>query len=314
MRICVIGDSHVACLKTGWDENSQKIPAGMTVDYFGAQSSMLRALDVRGSALVPVSDQLRNRLHAISGGKTEIETRHYDVFVIVGLGLNLRRLMVPLLGHYRTISYKLDGRQKYYISDAYMIRSAAGLSKSFLRLRLNLRRLVVPLLGPYRTIFSKLRGSQKHYVSDACMLRSAAGLLSQSLAIDTVDKIKAAGASNILLVPQPVPSEQILDRRDKGAMFRKFLKSGDGPAVYKLFREALAEIARANQVSFVEQPEETRRDGFLTQQRYSVGSVRLTQDYDSPHREQDFGHMNDKYGALVWERVIGMITRSDEAA
>jgi hypothetical protein len=254
-RLCVLGDSHVAALKTGWDEIPEAQKAHLSVTYFGAQSQLLEGLEVQERSLITHSEHLSNKLAATSNGKTSIDVGDYDLFLIVGLSLNLRRLMTGPLSRHRTISYNT-------------------------------------------------RAGNIYLISDACLMACANGVLGNSLAFETAEKLKSAGATRIAMIPQPAPSPQLLERDRGGDLFREFLKNGDGPEVYRLFRDAILSLSKAHSVEFVEQPLQTRQDGFFTKLEFSTGSVRLTERFDSPHSNLDFGHMNGRYGAHIWQVIV----------
>lgn len=259
LRFCVLGNSHVAALKTGWDELPEPYKARLSATYFAAQGDLLEELEVRNQSLVARSEGLRSKLAATSNGMTRIDCRDYDVFVIVGLNLSLRRMMTSTLSLHRTSKFK--AKHDPDAADMFL-------------------------------------------VSDACVLQSAIGVLGDSLAFEVAKKLQAAGASRIIIVPQPTPSAQILDRGKVGGQFREFQKSGDGPEVYRLFKDALLALAKTRGLEVVEQPAHTRQDGFLSKREYSVGSVRLTAGLDSLHPEGDYGHLNSRYGAELWQKIM----------
>lgn len=255
LRFCLIGDSHLACLKAGWDETPEPRKSSVSVTYFGAQSQLFEDLRIEGKSLASTSELVKMKMASTSNGKTSIEVEDYDFFIVVGLGFNLRRLVVGPLSRYRTIKY-------------------------------NARR------------------GNTFYVSESCLLESAIGIFKDSLAVRTAQKLKAAGAKRIALVPQPLPSSSILELTEEGKPFRQFQQHADGDEIYRLFYEAGMSLAKSQGLEFIEQPPQTRLDGFFSKPEYSVGSVRLTENLDVPHSSQDFGHMNSRYGAEVWQSLL----------
>jgi hypothetical protein len=95
-RLCVIGNSHVAAFKLGWDQLvDQDVPvtAEMTPTFFGAPRDGLKNLAARDGRLVPTADAVREHFHRMSGGRDEIDPADYDGFLLVGLGASMKRAL-----------------------------------------------------------------------------------------------------------------------------------------------------------------------------------------------------------------------------
>lgn len=127
-RVCIIGNSHAAALRVGLDlvpELNEKL----TIDFFAAQSDLMREMELRGTVLVPTSELTKRRMSIVSGGKAEIETADYTEFVIVGLGFNVLDA-VNALRQYRLHGFQGKGEEAApYISRACF----AALIESVLR-------------------------------------------------------------------------------------------------------------------------------------------------------------------------------------
>lgn len=90
-KICVIGNSHIASLKLGWDTLKPAFP-GIELTFFGARARALDGLAVRGDALVAGDKELAKALEVTSGGLSRIAAADYDVFLVYGLDFILPRL------------------------------------------------------------------------------------------------------------------------------------------------------------------------------------------------------------------------------
>jgi len=90
-RVCVIGDSHVAALKKGW-ELIQPRYDGFELTFFAAPAHLAVDLDVADGRLVTSNEKLRQFLKLTSGGRTEIGP-DYDRIILCGFGLSLARLV-----------------------------------------------------------------------------------------------------------------------------------------------------------------------------------------------------------------------------
>lgn len=87
MRICVIGNSHVAALKTGFEGLSSEARKGAKVDFFAARGNALKGLQLVGESLKSDSPQLKRSLTFTSGGSEAILIKNYDIFLLHGLEL-----------------------------------------------------------------------------------------------------------------------------------------------------------------------------------------------------------------------------------
>jgi hypothetical protein len=88
MKICVLGNSHVASLKKGWDSiqaDNQKYQ----LTFFASRQKGLAGLKLDNGVLVPSTPSLLNDISYTSGGMEEIPLDEYDVFLLYGLGLSM---------------------------------------------------------------------------------------------------------------------------------------------------------------------------------------------------------------------------------
>lgn len=121
LRLCLIGNSHLAAMKLGWDKLvkvGDPLTNGIDVSYFGAPRDMLRNIEARDGRLLPTNEATRSQFIALSG-RGELDPREYDVFLLVGVGASLKRV----LRLYR--SYRWPGVR--------LIPSHAVISPSFAR-------------------------------------------------------------------------------------------------------------------------------------------------------------------------------------
>jgi hypothetical protein len=86
MRICVLGNSHVASLKQGLDTMG---PSDIAWDFFAAPARTLAGLERKGHKLVATTETLKKTIAYTSGGKTEIDIAAYDAFLVYGLRLRM---------------------------------------------------------------------------------------------------------------------------------------------------------------------------------------------------------------------------------
>jgi len=95
MKICAIGNSHLAAIKKGWDQIGNEFPH-LELIFFGAHATDLRYLQIQGDALVPSHPHLREMMHRTSGGRDRIEGT-FDLYLIVGCQLSFNRLVLGVM-------------------------------------------------------------------------------------------------------------------------------------------------------------------------------------------------------------------------
>ncbi len=84
-RLCLIGNSHLAAMKLGWDRLRESYP-GMSLTFFGSRGGeACKNLRLVKGALVPSQRDAEN-FRWTSGGLGEIELGDYDQFAVVSLG------------------------------------------------------------------------------------------------------------------------------------------------------------------------------------------------------------------------------------
>jgi len=88
MRICVLGNSHIATLKQAWDIRPHK---AHSLTFFGAVRDTLLGLRVRKGLLIPDNDALADSLAFTSGGLRRIDPAQYDAFLVFGLCRKVHR-------------------------------------------------------------------------------------------------------------------------------------------------------------------------------------------------------------------------------
>ena len=88
MKICIIGNSHVAALKLAWENHFDKrCKKDNDITFFASRGKSLRSLKLENNKLIPDSEHLKKNLRATSGGKSFIDLASYDVFLLYGLGV-----------------------------------------------------------------------------------------------------------------------------------------------------------------------------------------------------------------------------------
>jgi hypothetical protein len=123
-RVAVIGNSHIAAFKAGWDLiRSTRSKHEMT--FFGATRSQLRSLKVNAGALQTKNEDLKKYLAWTSGGLDHIPL-DYDAYIVVGAELSFPHT-VRLLETHRPPSFYDSASGLHLISDAAFAASISGM-------------------------------------------------------------------------------------------------------------------------------------------------------------------------------------------
>jgi hypothetical protein len=85
----MIGNSHVAALKTAWNNSRPKLHAGFSLSFFAVQKAMFRHIALQDRVLVPEHDDVAAQLQARSDGLDRVEIDRYDAIVMVGSGFGI---------------------------------------------------------------------------------------------------------------------------------------------------------------------------------------------------------------------------------
>ena len=104
VRVCVLGNSHLAALRRGWDQIAERFPAHK-LTFFGAPRNIMGDLVLDGRRLVPRTEKLLQKIRQSSGGLDAVELDHYDAFVLYGLQFGPRRV-IQLYRTHRPVSFE----------------------------------------------------------------------------------------------------------------------------------------------------------------------------------------------------------------
>lgn len=91
MRVCVLGNSHVACLKQAWTELEAAHP-GVDVRFFASPAGGLASLELHDGYLTPSDPKVVDHIRITSGGLEAIRLDDFDAFFVHALTLVVPRL------------------------------------------------------------------------------------------------------------------------------------------------------------------------------------------------------------------------------
>jgi hypothetical protein len=109
MKICVMGNSHLACLKLGWQRASAR-HADVELTFFGTPGLGFQGMKLLGGRLVPASAEVAADMRWTSGS-AEIALERFDVFVLVALQFAPTRVS-QVARHFSYVDERLDPRKR----------------------------------------------------------------------------------------------------------------------------------------------------------------------------------------------------------
>lgn len=83
MKIAVIGNSHIASLKRGYEILSRR--SAHELSFFGARGLALKDMEVVDRSLIPTSNIAQKSISFTSGGLDRINVDNFDAFLLYGL-------------------------------------------------------------------------------------------------------------------------------------------------------------------------------------------------------------------------------------
>lgn len=207
VRLCLLGNSHLACLKLAAVQDPALLPGKGDVNWFAGSSDTLNSLRLeKGRYFAPRGERLRAQMKAISGGEKQIDIKAYDLFVIMGVALEFRTIFTFFRSHCLPQDVEKGhqaGRSpvsasffRAFLADVYAQRPATRLTRQIQMINPDARVVIMPAPYPSETILDH---------------RKASGVLADFKGSDTFSGMteiylaaarRAAEAAGALLVPQ----------------------------------------------------------------------------------------------------------------
>jgi len=100
MKICVLGNSHTASLKSAWDEIKFLFPK-IELIFFAAIGGELKHLKLENGIFIPRTTSVLRSIRVTSHGIDSVDINAYDIFLLYGLNF-----FVPSLDHSITSKVK----------------------------------------------------------------------------------------------------------------------------------------------------------------------------------------------------------------
>lgn len=103
IRLCVMGNSHLAAFKLGWDalvKDNDPTARALSPVFFGAPRDAMRHVRQEDGRIIPTRKDVPESFERMSGGQREIRLADYDAVLLVGLGVSIKRILRFYKTHY----------------------------------------------------------------------------------------------------------------------------------------------------------------------------------------------------------------------
>ena len=158
-RLCIFGNSHVACLKIAHAEAPDALPP---TDFYAASANSISAFRLRDARwLDPGRGAAGRQIAAFSGGDGRIDLAAYDAFALVGVCFQLRDFLRIFRRHclWRHRRWRgdraliSDGAFGAFLQALYRYRAAYRLAREIAAVRPGAPILFLPAPSPAPAMF-----------------------------------------------------------------------------------------------------------------------------------------------------------------
>lgn len=122
-KICILGNSHMACIKNAWKKDESELKEGFEIDFFGATGDILKHIKLDGMILLPTSKTSLKHINITSQGKKNIDLNSYNFFFIAGCGYGIQSL-IYILRENDLLEFDRTSKHKQMISKSCFVQSA----------------------------------------------------------------------------------------------------------------------------------------------------------------------------------------------
>jgi hypothetical protein len=145
--------------------------------------------------------------------------------------------------------------------------------------------------------------SEKHLISANCFQAALDDIFSNTVGMKLAEDFRHHSALPIVIVPQPLPSELVIQDKRKGAGFKAIEENGQAAQCYQAFLTSIHSVAsKIDNINVIEQPKISKTKNLYTRTDFTAGAVRLF-DLNKEHPINDTLHANQHFGTLILEEI-----------
>ena len=286
MKIALIGNSHIACVKLAYENATLDLRERLNITFFGAPGSGLADLKLKSKTLLTNNEDLRKQLAMTSGGLEKIDLDHYDAIILMGMYFSFSKQVIPLFANHTTKDLFRRGYTRFHLMSNELLKLAAydALNNTLL---VSLARKIESVV-PHIPLIA---------ITEPCYP-------SRFLSIKTTqNKQKKAENSHAARIQEHEISKGLCDLN--------LIEN-----IYSIFIESASELGKRQAFKILFQPSETFNPTGFTKDNFNIGGVGINK-VDPQRRNKDFFHMNEEYGELLIKQLLDAtnpISRSPDAA
>jgi hypothetical protein len=216
MNICIIGNSHVAALKLGWDQMRRDHPDA-SITFLAAPATEMEALFLDGKLLKAGTPSLERYL-LLSSGSEAIEPGAFDAVVLHGMAFS-NRFARMVYNRYRLVE-QAQTQKSFLISRESFIDAICGLLHGSMCWRI--REIVIAAGGGAPIILCQPHPGERIVETDARWKIPTQDLESlAALFQDALNKIRKEGAA-VLDQPSQTVTNHIFSKSTYAAAVESF--------------------------------------------------------------------------------------------
>lgn len=157
------------------------------------------------------------------------------------------------------------------------------------------------LIQRFRTYPMAALGNRSRLLSRASMKQAYRDRLEASFAVKLARKIRSQSAVDLLLVQSPIPSFDLVST-DPWVNLPFDQVGSTITETFGIYQEIVEAISVSEGICILPQPESTIGPSGLSKEEFTRGSSRL--ESEGQHRDDDFMHMNQRYGVVMLEPIM----------
>lgn len=146
------------------------------------------------------------------------------------------------------------------------------------------------------------RPGKRAFLSPSAYKASLSQITRSGAAWQFARAIRQASSIPIFVVPQPYPSALVLETIDRYPLFHRMHKKRLGATLANFLESANRDgFHMIENLHWIAQPQQTIQHGFLTNQIFTRGALRLSGAAEQP--KNDVLHANAKLGMFYWQEI-----------
>ena len=157
--------------------------------------------------------------------------------------------------------------------------------------------------------FFGLKRKAQHVIPRERFIAASRRALNATAAMHICQTWRQLSTKPVVVIPNPLPSETGFGENDQPVMeiWKQCRAHGDEEALLGVFASVTAAFETEFGFTFLPQADITRHGPISTKPLYCENAVSVLNRTEISHAADDYFHMNDIYGEVMWQAAIGKI-------